>query len=229
MRRINGTWRRKGIRVKQHLSEPRPGLWYNDWTAPAAASAEGAASAPAPAAPDTAATAPAAPAKRPTATALRAHAARCSALPAELALMDAPGTDTGARAPRGGGDLMVEAKDKEQAVFQLYRTYRLFDVEHKNLRPEGGAAAGAGGGAGGGDGDAEEPDREGGGQAAPKKRGRKKGAESAVEGLVNQEEEPVPVDGAPVAEVEVEEHPETAEGLVRETGKKRRVRKAKQV
>ncbi|KAK7682808.1 hypothetical protein QCA50_014192 [Cerrena zonata] len=33
-------------------------------------------------------------------------------------------------------DLMIEAKDKEQAVFHLYRVYNLHPVIHENLRPE---------------------------------------------------------------------------------------------
>jgi UV DNA damage endonuclease len=33
-------------------------------------------------------------------------------------------------------DLMIEAKDKEQAVFQLYRIYDLAPVIWENLRPE---------------------------------------------------------------------------------------------
>lgn len=32
-------------------------------------------------------------------------------------------------------DLMIEAKDKEQAVFELYRIYELYPVIHENLRP----------------------------------------------------------------------------------------------
>ncbi|PCH36847.1 UV-endonuclease UvdE, partial [Wolfiporia cocos MD-104 SS10] len=82
--RVAATWARKGIRQKQHLSEPRPG-------------AE-------------------------TVMEKRAHADRCVALPPEL---------TG-----GDVDLMIEAKDKEQAVFHLYRIYGLAPVVHENLRPE---------------------------------------------------------------------------------------------
>ena len=33
-------------------------------------------------------------------------------------------------------DLMIEAKDKEQAVFHLYRIYGLSEVIWENLRPE---------------------------------------------------------------------------------------------
>ncbi|TFY51902.1 hypothetical protein EVJ58_g10319, partial [Rhodofomes roseus] len=76
--------RAKGIRQKQHLSEPRPG-------------AE-------------------------TVMEKRAHADRCVTLPEELV-----GADV---------DLMIEAKDKEQAVFHLYRIYALEEVIHENLRPE---------------------------------------------------------------------------------------------
>uniref|UniRef100_A0A0W0EZA6 UV-endonuclease UvdE n=1 Tax=Moniliophthora roreri TaxID=221103 RepID=A0A0W0EZA6_MONRR len=55
----------------------------------------------------------------------RAHADRCTALPAELELDDVA-RDV---------DLMIEAKDKEQAVLELYRMYGLEDVKHESLRP----------------------------------------------------------------------------------------------
>ena len=51
----------------------------------------------------------------------RAHADRCKSLP------DCLPDDV---------DLMIEAKDKEQAVFELYRIYALQDVIWENLRPE---------------------------------------------------------------------------------------------
>ncbi|KAF9781404.1 UV-endonuclease UvdE-domain-containing protein [Thelephora terrestris] len=51
----------------------------------------------------------------------RAHADRCYELPQEL--------------PEDM-DLMIEAKDKEQAVLHLYRIYQLEEVAHENLRPE---------------------------------------------------------------------------------------------
>ncbi|KAI0078030.1 UV-endonuclease UvdE [Panus rudis PR-1116 ss-1] len=51
----------------------------------------------------------------------RAHADRCPELPAELP---------------DDMDLMIEAKDKEQAVFHLYRIYELFEVKKELLRPE---------------------------------------------------------------------------------------------
>ncbi|KAF8590258.1 UV-endonuclease UvdE [Ramaria rubella] len=51
----------------------------------------------------------------------RAHADRCDTLPDELP---------------DDMDLMIEAKDKEQAVFHLYRIYGLESVVHENLRPE---------------------------------------------------------------------------------------------
>ncbi|KAI0943504.1 hypothetical protein AcW1_002653 [Taiwanofungus camphoratus] len=51
----------------------------------------------------------------------RAHADRCHELPVDL--------------PEDM-DLMIEAKDKEQAVFHLYRIYDLEPVIHENLRPE---------------------------------------------------------------------------------------------
>ncbi|KAG8933705.1 hypothetical protein FRC02_011311 [Tulasnella sp. 418] len=79
---INETWIKKGIRIKQHLSEPRPGAT--------------------------------------TPMEKRAHADRCSRLP------DCLPDDV---------DLMIEAKDKEQAVFELYRIYGLKDVIWENLRP----------------------------------------------------------------------------------------------
>lgn len=65
---IKEMWDKKGIRMKQHLSEPRPG-------------AE-------------------------TIMERRAHADRCKRLPPDLP---------------DDVDLMIEAKDKEQAVFELYR------------------------------------------------------------------------------------------------------------
>nr|ODN80256.1 UV damage endonuclease UvdE [Cryptococcus depauperatus CBS 7841] len=80
--RIKQVWDRRGIRMKQHLSEPRPG-------------AE-------------------------SLMEKRAHADRCKELPADLP---------------DDVDLMIEAKDKEQAVFELYRIYGLEDVIHDNLRP----------------------------------------------------------------------------------------------
>ncbi|KAG9046872.1 hypothetical protein FS837_003487 [Tulasnella sp. UAMH 9824] len=79
---INKTWERKGIRVKQHLSEPRPGAV--------------------------------------TVMEKRAHADRCKSLPEGLP---------------DDVDLMIEAKDKEQAVFELYRIYDLEEVIWENLRP----------------------------------------------------------------------------------------------
>jgi len=51
----------------------------------------------------------------------RAHANRCYSLPDDLP---------------DDIDLMIEAKDKEQAVFHLYRTYDLEPVIFENLRPE---------------------------------------------------------------------------------------------
>lgn len=50
----------------------------------------------------------------------RAHSDRCGSLPLDLP---------------PDADLMIEAKDKEQAVFELYRVYGLYDVEHSVLRP----------------------------------------------------------------------------------------------
>ncbi|GJE93486.1 UV-endonuclease UvdE [Phanerochaete sordida] len=269
VRRINATWARKGIRVKQHLSEPRPGLWYNDWArpvalaeggvpadadadvpaevqddAPAASQVDDAVDSqadPAPdAVPDSAPTPDAPAPKKVSVIELRAHADRCSTLPAELALMGTPFSDAPPRAPqpRGGGDLMIEAKDKEQAVFQLLRMYRLADVAQDVLRPE--RVAGGTRRKGYAVADVEEegegkPKRRArkvreqaqevveGEAEVPKKRGRAK--KGAVEELVNQEDEPVPVDGALVAEVEAEEHPEVAEEIVK--ARKTRARKSK--
>ncbi|KAJ7879630.1 UV-endonuclease UvdE-domain-containing protein [Mycena olivaceomarginata] len=50
----------------------------------------------------------------------RAHADRCESLPVDLP---------------DDMDLMIEAKDKEQAVLQLYRMYGLCAVNHESLRP----------------------------------------------------------------------------------------------
>lgn len=75
--RANAIFARKGIKPKQHLSEPRPG-------------AE-------------------------TVMERRAHADRCQRLPDELP---------------DDMDLMIEAKDKEQAVLHLYRIYGLQPVNH---------------------------------------------------------------------------------------------------
>ncbi|KAK0476732.1 endonuclease Uve1 [Armillaria novae-zelandiae] len=80
--RANAIWIRRGIKPKQHLSEPRPG-------------AE-------------------------TLMERRAHADRCQSLPEEL--------------PEDM-DLMIEAKDKEQAVLHLYRIYGLQPVKQESLRP----------------------------------------------------------------------------------------------
>ncbi|WWC92830.1 UV damage endonuclease UvdE [Kwoniella dendrophila CBS 6074] len=80
--RIAKVWEKRGIPMKQHLSEPRPG-------------AE-------------------------SVMERRAHADRCKSLPEALP---------------DDVDLMIEAKDKEQAVFELYRIYGLEDVIHDSLRP----------------------------------------------------------------------------------------------
>lgn len=50
----------------------------------------------------------------------RAHSDRCLSLPLDLP---------------PDADIMIEAKDKEQAVLELYRIYDLFPVEHSILRP----------------------------------------------------------------------------------------------
>ncbi|TFK44321.1 UV-endonuclease UvdE-domain-containing protein [Crucibulum laeve] len=80
--RANVIWARRGIRPKQHLSEPRPGAI--------------------------------------TLMERRAHADRCESLPEDLP---------------DDMDLMIEAKDKEQAVLQLYRMYGLQPVNYASLRP----------------------------------------------------------------------------------------------
>lgn len=255
--------------MKQHLSEPRPGLWYNDWKVPVAveglpdATATTDVAAPVDSA-DTQDNGPDVeadvkpeeaieekPQKRANVMELRAHADRCTALPDEVVLMGMDGDE-------GGGDLMIEvrplpraphldvaeadvlvvlqAKDKEQAVFQLYRIYNLKEVKYENLRPEK-AAKGKGKGAGeDGDGDdacaspakrtprrspkkaKTEPTDEDPSELTPSpaKKPRKARAKKAV-GVdveeVNQEDAPVPVDGAPLAVVEAEEHPEAVEAV----------------
>lgn len=80
MPRILATWTRKGIKPKQHLSEPRPGAV--------------------------------------TIMERRAHSDRCKTLPAALP---------------DDMDLMLEAKDKEQAVFEMYRMYNLHPTIHSEL------------------------------------------------------------------------------------------------
>ncbi|GLB37424.1 putative UV-endonuclease UvdE [Lyophyllum shimeji] len=80
--RANAIFARRGIRPKQHLSEPRPGAV--------------------------------------TLMERRAHADRCENLPVDLP---------------DDMDLMIEAKDKEQAVLHLYRMYNLHSVNYASLRP----------------------------------------------------------------------------------------------
>ncbi|KAM0788559.1 hypothetical protein ACM66B_001684 [Microbotryomycetes sp. NB124-2] len=82
MPRIRATWDRKGIRMKQHLSEPRPGAV--------------------------------------SAIEKRAHSDRIQNLPTDLP----PDCDA-----------MIEAKDKEQSVFHIYRMYNLAPTIHESLRP----------------------------------------------------------------------------------------------
>ncbi|KAL5533593.1 hypothetical protein ACEPAG_53 [Sanghuangporus baumii] len=79
---INQLWYDKGIKPKQHLSEPRPGAV--------------------------------------SVMEKRAHSDRVKALPEGLP---------------DDMDLMLECKDKEQAVFYLYRLYGLRDVAPRVLRP----------------------------------------------------------------------------------------------
>ncbi|KAG1751395.1 UV-endonuclease UvdE-domain-containing protein [Suillus paluster] len=80
--RANVIFARRGIKPKQHLSEPREGAV--------------------------------------TVMERRAHADRCQRLPEDLP---------------DDMDLMIEAKDKEQAVLHLYRIYNLQPVIHASLRP----------------------------------------------------------------------------------------------
>ncbi|KAG1890108.1 UV-endonuclease UvdE-domain-containing protein [Suillus subluteus] len=80
--RTNVIFARRGIKPKQHLSEPREGAV--------------------------------------TVMERRAHADRCQRLPEALP---------------DDMDLMIEAKDKEQAVLHLYRLYSLQPVIHASLRP----------------------------------------------------------------------------------------------
>lgn len=82
MEEANEIFRKRGIKPKQHYSEPRDG---------AVGIME-----------------------------QRAHSDRCYSLPEGL--------------PEDM-DLMIEAKDKEQAVLQLYRMYNLHPVNHEYLRP----------------------------------------------------------------------------------------------
>lgn len=90
--RANAIFARRGIKPKQHLSQPRPGAV--------------------------------------TVMERRAHSDRCDSLPAELEIsMGLVGEDG------KGVDLMIEAKDKEQAVLELYRIYGLEEVKHESLRP----------------------------------------------------------------------------------------------
>jgi len=87
IKRANAIFLRRGIKPKQHLSDPRPGAV--------------------------------------TLMERRAHADRCERLPDELELEDVA-IDV---------DLMIEAKDKEQAVLQLYRIYGLEEVKMESVRP----------------------------------------------------------------------------------------------
>ncbi|KAF7970696.1 hypothetical protein HWV62_23230 [Athelia sp. TMB] len=80
--RANAIFTRRGIRPKQHLSEPRPGAV--------------------------------------SVMERRAHADRVETLPQDLP---------------DDMDLMIEAKDKEQAVLHLHRVYGLQAVTHASLRP----------------------------------------------------------------------------------------------
>ncbi|KAF9803788.1 hypothetical protein IEO21_09564 [Rhodonia placenta] len=137
--RIAATWTRKGIRQKQHLSEPRPGTE--------------------------------------SVMEKRAHADRCQELPEVLV--------------GGDVDLMIEAKDKEQAVFHLYRIYGLEPVIHANLRPEnppkpfirGKGRAAADDGEGDGEDAAEEVNEDGARRTRAKTRGKRTKANVTEEGV----------------------------------------------
>ena len=102
IQRANAIWHRKGIKPKQHLSEPCPG-------------AE-------------------------TVMEKRKHADRCKSLPEELPedmdLMIEVRMCRDGAVTTGLTQGAVQAKDKEQAVFHLYRVYNLHPVIHENLRPE---------------------------------------------------------------------------------------------
>ena len=80
MPRILATWNKRGIKPKQHLSEPRPG---------AVSIME-----------------------------RRAHSDRCKTLPPDLP---------------DDMDLMLEAKDKEQAVLEMYRIYDLQPTNYSKI------------------------------------------------------------------------------------------------
>ncbi|SPO36600.1 related to UV-endonuclease UVE-1 [Pseudozyma flocculosa] len=79
---IQEIWRKRGIRPKYHLSEPRPGAS--------------------------------------NLRERRAHSDRCGELPPDLP---------------ADAHLMIEAKDKEQAVLELHRIYNIRPVVHESLRP----------------------------------------------------------------------------------------------
>ena len=214
----------------------------------------------------------------------RAHADRCVELPSVLVGADIdlmievcpsllPGP--GAVLNNGSG----QAKDKEQAVFHLYRIYGLEDVIHENLRPEkppkpfvrGPGSRARGKGADGDEGEDDGEDAAEAVDATPKRRTRAKAksvddvglaaqgeveaklerageaaqtkpqpkrrrattggaatpeepkpskrkrtfkgkAAARAEELVNQEDDPEPVDGARVSDVEADEHPEVVRG-----------------
>lgn len=142
-----------------------------------------------------------------------------------------------------------QAKDKEQAVFHLYRMYGLAEVKHENLRPERKEMERL----------AELAKRERKASRSPKKKTQLEDNEpisapgtptrksrkrpigedtasppippkkkrsrkaAAVAELASLEDAPIPVDGATVEEVEADEHPEAvraAEGRKRTRRKK---------
>ncbi|KAJ3564432.1 hypothetical protein NP233_g8298 [Leucocoprinus birnbaumii] len=119
IKRADVIWKRRGIRPKQHLSEPRPGAV--------------------------------------TLMERRAHSDRCETLPIDLP---------------DDMDLMIEAKDKEQAVFHLYRIYGLAPVIHANLRPPN-----------------PSPSKETGGRKSNKRATRAKAAKLKEEGLLGSDDE----------------------------------------
>lgn len=119
MPRILALWEAKSIRPKFHLSEPRKGA-----VTPMVSFADS---------------------SNPSGLALirvtaeqerRAHADRCQSLPTPLPddigarHIVLPFSPVSTQADTRKSDLMIEAKDKEQAVFHLYRIYNLAPTIH---------------------------------------------------------------------------------------------------
>ena len=91
-------------------------------------------------------------------------------------------------------DLMIEAKDKEQAVLMLYRIYGLESVKWESLRPEKKQSVEVKEEIGAEEEDIGEGDVEGGGETTARKRRRtrsvKKDSQVGVEVDVDTEESP---------------------------------------